>query len=406
MIIIGGGVAGICCARALHRAGVEFTLLEATDEVGGRVKTERTADGFLLDHGFQVLLTSYPEAQRQLKLDALDLKHFTPGALSYFNGGFHRFADPWRSPRHALSTLFSPVGTLADKLRIQRLRTRLLASEATGDECSTLEALQLEGFSELIIERFFRPFFGGVFFDTELKTSQRMFEFVFRMFARGNASIPNGGMQAIPRQLSAELPPTSIRTNAKVAELTPTGVRLESGETLESSTTILAVDIQAASGLLGLPLKPAMQGVACLYFAADKAPIDEATLLINGEAEGPINNLCVPSNLSSSFAPSGAALISITVLRPPLGNPERLLSETRAQLNRWFGSRSAGWRHLRTFQIPKGLPVQYPPYFTGQRLPFEPQPGIFLCGDFMENASLNGAMLSGRKTAEAILGLN
>ena len=206
VIIIGGGLAGLSCARELCARGLSCQLLEASDEIGGRVRTD-ALDGFLLDRGFQVFLTAYPEAQAVLDYPQLRLRRFAPGALVRYGGRFHRFTDPWRQPQHLLATLFSRVATLTDKLRIARFRRDTTRGELEGiynrPETTTLELLRVRGFSRVIIERFFRPFLGGVFLDQQLLTSSRMCEFVFRMFATGDAALPENGMGEIPRQLAA-----------------------------------------------------------------------------------------------------------------------------------------------------------------------------------------------------------
>lgn len=196
VIIVGAGLAGLACARTLHQAGLPFLLLEAADGLGGRVRTDRV-EGFLLDRGFQVLQTAYPEAKRVLDYRALDLRAFAPGALVYFDGRLHRVADPWRQPQYLPATLLSPIGTLADKLRVARLRWRACRGGVDElfrrPETTTWEALRGQGFSASIIERFFRPFFSGVFFDRELAATSRMFEFVFRMLAGRRRPCPPGG---------------------------------------------------------------------------------------------------------------------------------------------------------------------------------------------------------------------
>ena len=217
--IIGGGLSGLCCARRLHESGVSFQLLEASEEVGGRVRTDEV-NGFLLDRGFQVLLTAYPEAQEILDYDALNLARFAPGALVRYRGRFHRFTDPWRSPRHLFATASSPIGSLTDKLRVARLRSRVCRSSLDKlfqrPETTTINALRQEGFSQRFIESFFRPFLGGVFLERDLNTSSRMFDFVFRMFATGNVVLPAGGIGEIARQIANKLPDETLRTGASV----------------------------------------------------------------------------------------------------------------------------------------------------------------------------------------------
>ena len=162
VVVVGAGLAGLSCARTLQEHGVGVTVIEASDAIGGRVRTDRLS-GFLFDRGFQVLQTAYPEARRVLDYAALKLQPFYPGALVYREGRFHRVADPWRRPQHALSTLLSPLGTLSDKLRVARLQQHVsgLTLEQLFDqpESSTMEALRRSGFTESMIEGFFRPFF-------------------------------------------------------------------------------------------------------------------------------------------------------------------------------------------------------------------------------------------------------
>ena len=405
-VIVGGGLAGLCCARHLHRAGLRPLILEAADAVGGRVRTD-VVDGFRIDRGFQVFLTSYPEARRELDYAALRLRPFRPGALVRFAGAFHRLTDPWRRPLAALGSLFAPVGTLADKLRVGRLRSRVLAGAVEDrfrdPETTTLQALRDAGFSDAMIERFFRPFLGGVFLERELQTSSRMFGFVFRMFAAGDACLPEEGMEAIPRQLAAGLPPGTVRLGARVAELRPDSVRLESGEEVRGRAVVVAADGPSAARLLGDTAPAAGNGVTCVSFAAPRAPVAEPILVLDGEGRGPVNNLCVPTAVAPSYGPAGRHLVSATVLGVPADEP-RLLADVRGQLADWFGPEVADWRHLRTDRIAYALPRQAPPALAEPERPVRVRPGLYVCGDHRDQASIQGAMVSGRRAAEAVRG--
>ena len=184
-------------------------------------------------------MTAYPEAQEVLDYTALDLRSFYAGALIRTAGGFHRLADPWRHPLAALRGLFAPVGGLRDKLRIGWLRRRVLSRElhqlfAGGRESLSSDFLRKFGFSDAMVQRFFRPFFSGVFLESELQTSSRMLQFVFAMFAVGDAALPAAGMEAIPRQLAARLPAERIRLQAEVTRIDGTAVLLASGEQLQA----------------------------------------------------------------------------------------------------------------------------------------------------------------------------
>ena len=298
VLVVGAGLAGLCCAVRVHQRGYSVRVLEASDDIGGRVRSDHV-EGFILDRGFQVLLTAYPEARRVLDYDALDLRYFEPGALVFFEGRFHRVVDPWRKPLEGFRTLFSPVGSTMDKLRVARLRRRTMAG-SIGDifrrpETSTLDALQRNGFSSTMIERFFRPFLGGVFFDNNLDISSRMFEFGFRMFSRGDTALPAAGMAAIPKQLAARLPEGAICMNTPVVSIEGQAVTLESGETVTAKAIVIATEAPEAARLLRETSIPASRSMVCIYFAADRAPIGKALLVLNGEGRGPVNSLTVPS---------------------------------------------------------------------------------------------------------------
>ncbi|VTT96501.1 amine oxidase : Amine oxidase OS=Cystobacter violaceus Cb vi76 GN=Q664_38845 PE=4 SV=1: Amino_oxidase [Gemmataceae bacterium] len=404
VVIVGAGLAGLCCARELHHRGIRFRLLDAADGVGGRVRTD-VVDGFRLDRGFQVFLTSYPEAQKVLDYPALRLTPFRPGALVRAAGAFHTLTDPWRRPVAAVRSLLAPVGSLADKLRVARLRSRALTGSVADrfrePETTTLDALKGNGFSAAMIDRFFRPFLGGIFLEPELSTSSRMFQFVFRMFSVGEACLPAEGMEAIPRQLAAGLPPESIRLGACVEQVRPDAVRLDTGEELGARAVVVATEGPAAARLLGGDAPTAAQGVTCLYFAAPRPPVDQPVLVLNGEGRGPVNNLCVPTAVAPTYGPAGSSLVSATVLGTP-PDEDRLRAEVREQLAVWFGSAVDDWRHLRTYRIPYALPRQVPPALAEPERPVRWQPGVYVCGDHRDNASINGSMVSGRRAAEAV----
>ncbi len=405
VLIVGAGLAGLCCARRLHQEGMRFLILEASDGVGGRIRTD-TVEGFRLDRGFQVFLTSYPEAAQQLDYQTLRLKPFLPGVLVRYRGKFHELADPWRRPSAALPSVFSPIGSFADKLLVARLRFHVLKGSLEDrfrdPETTTLQALRKNGFSDSMIDRFFRPFLGGIFLDGDLLTSSRMFQFVFRMFSLGNACLPEEGMEAIPRQLATALPTDSIRFGAKVAHVRSNGVTLESGEHIPAKKVVVATDGATAGSLLGGAEPVAWQGVTCLYFAAPTPPIERPILVLNGDGAGPINNLCVPTTVSSSYGPACSSLVSVTVLGSP-PDAAALQAEVQTQMKEWFGKQAEGWRHLRTYRIPHALPRQSPPALAEMERSVRTESGVYVCGDHRDNASINGAMVSGRRCAVSVL---
>jgi phytoene dehydrogenase-like protein len=221
-VVIGAGLAGLACARELTAAGLRVVVLESADAAGGRIRTD-VVDGFRLDRGFQVLLTEYPEARRVLDYDALQLKNFLPGALVRQAGSFHRFADPFRELQKALHFAMDPIVPLGDKWRVAKLRGECLKSTdeqifAMPEE-TTRVYLRRAGFSPAIVERFFEPFFGGIFLERNLSSSARWFRWLFRMFATGFAAVPELGMEEIPRQMAAGLPEGVLKCGATVKSI-------------------------------------------------------------------------------------------------------------------------------------------------------------------------------------------
>lgn len=374
-------------------------ICEAADRVGGRVVTD-LCEGFRLDRGFQVLLTAYPEARRLLDYDALALRRFYPGALVRHGGKWHRVADPFRHPIDGLHGAFNPIGSFVDKLRVGWSRLGGFDFSRHAADLTTLQALQAEGFSESMIERFFRPFLGGVFLENRLDTTVRKLEFVMRNFARGDTAIPAQGMAEIPKQLAAALPAAAIRLNTRVATISEQGAHLEDGTFLAAKSVVIATDQKAANRLLG-QAGPAevSNGVACLYFTAPSAPVHEPILLLNGEGAGPINNLTVLSAVSPDYAPAGSHLISISVVDSEAAAAPDLEERVRRHLVEWFGAGVENWRLLRIDRIPDAVPSQRVAEDKSARV----RKGVYQCGDHCGIASIDTALASGTAAGEAIL---
>lgn len=405
--IVGAGLAGLACARDLADAGLAPILLEADDRPGGRVRSDRV-DGFVLDRGFQVLLEAYPECRDRLDFGELDLRPFFPGARVRYHGDFHDVADPFVDPAAALKALGGPIGSLADKLKVATLARQL--RKPTPDELlaqdapSTLELLESEGFSSSLIDRFFRPFFGGVLLDPELSVSGRLFRYYFRMFSDGRSSLPAAGIDAIPRQMAEQLPEDCLRTGHRVHAVSPGEVRLQNGTAIRADQVVVAVEGPEASRLLsGRVDDPGSRSVLCLYWSAPRSPVDKGILVLDGQGDGPVANLAVPSAVAPGYAPPGQALISASI---PGAGPEQTRDlETLAlkQMRGWFGNEVDDWEPLEHRHIAHAQPRQLPSDLRPARRPVRVEPRLYVCGDHRDNASLNGALESGARAARAVL---
>jgi len=426
-LVIGAGLAGLAAALRLHEAGRSVLVLEATDGVGGRVRTERVG-GFLLDRGFQVYLDAYPEAGLRLDLAALKLGAFEPGAYVWKDGRRRLVMDVFRRPGAMLASALSPVGTLADKLRLARLRQRLLQKplDAIWDDpkCSTADYLRTAGFSENMVDGFFSGFYGGIFLEEHLSTSSQLFEFTFKMFASGSATLPAGGMQAIPEQLAAMLPPGSLLLNTPVVSLAGGEVRTLRGP-YRARHIVVATDVDQArvlAGESGESDAPEWNSTTCLYFDATGAPpslSSRALIHLRGDRHGLIHHAAFPTSAQPGYAPAGKALLSATLLGVHEINA-RLESDLRNELSDWFGAEARHWPLLAGFPIRRSLPTRFPGHGHGQSLVPEPLvvpaegrsrksglgSGFVLlhrCGDYLASPSIEGAILSGQRCADSIL---
>ena len=405
VIIVGAGLAGLACALELKQRNIAASIIEASDRVGGRIATDKV-DGYLLDRGFQVLLTAYPECQKLLDYQKLGLSNFTPGAMVFKNDRLDIVADPTRVPMELFTTLASPLGTALDKTRVWLLKEDLLAKSVekifSQKETETITELKKLGFSTPFIESFFRPFLGGIFLENKLTTTKKMFEFVFHMFSKGNAALPAGGMQAIPEQLAAKLGTSSIRLKTRVKKVGQDFVELESGEKLQASAVVVATEGTDASKLLSDLPKIETNSVTCLYYEAAVAPIKQPMLVLNGQGTGVVNNVCVPTNVCASYGSGKGHLVSVSVLGNPFETDQTANETVKSELKSWFGSDVDGWKLLAVYRVQNALPDQTPPKIENPERSVKLESNIFVCGDHRDNASINGALVSGRRAAQAV----
>jgi phytoene dehydrogenase-like protein len=419
-LIVGGGLAGLACARELLRRGVQALVLEADDDVGGRVRSDHLG-GFVLDRGFQVLFDAYPAARRQLDLAALALRYFDPGAIVCAGGRRAILTDPLRDRDlgAVVGAALSPVASPLDKLRTLRLALELRASsvEATlaGEDEPTVAYLRRRGFSELVIERFFRPFYGGIFLDRSLGTSAKCFRFDFKMQSEGGTCVPAAGMGAISAQLAEPLRARGlIRTLSRVEALIDeggrvTGVRRGGGEELRAHAVIVATPAPEAARLTGLPMPQGFVGTTTLYFAGRTPVYAGKKIVLNADGRALVNNAQQLTNVAPEYAPEGQQLLSVSVLGVPDLSDAELAAAAMRDLRAMFAGDEgalralAGYYLLAVYRIPYAQFAQPPGIHP--RLPDNRsgRAGLYLASEATEASSLNAAMISGEKCAEMIV---
>ncbi|WP_049922875.1 NAD(P)/FAD-dependent oxidoreductase [Halopiger djelfimassiliensis] len=413
VIVVGGGLAGLVATRHLAVGGVDATLLERRDTVGGRVRTEER-DGYRFDRGFQVLFTAYPAVRRELDLESLELRRFAPGAVVAREGRRSVLADPRRNPRALPATLSSPDVSIGDAVRLGR---RWLALRRTDPETlfsgpdESIERFLLDrGFSETFVETVVAPFYGGITLDRSLSTSKRIFEYTFRTLAAGETAVPAAGMGAIPAHLETRAREAggTIETGVDVTAVSSDGpVVTADDEAIEADAVVVATDPPAARELTAVESIPT-DGRACVtqyYELPARASLGTGRrLLLNAVDDAGPNHVVPHSAVAPEYAPDGTTLLSATYLGDLDASDAELAARTRRSLESWYPERRFdALEAVHTDRIPFAQ-FDQPPGIH-ERLPDtrEPSGAVYLAGDYTRWSSIQGAMASGRDAAKAVL---
>ncbi len=400
VVVAGAGLAGLRAAQVLCRRGLDVVVLEAADRPGGRVATD-VVDGFRCDRGFQVLNTSYPALRAAADLDALELRPFEPAAaVRGADGALHRYADPRRRPGLLPRAAMDPLLPLRGKAALAAWTARVLAAgpRRVGAQAarSAAEDLAAAGVPSAAVDRVLRPFLSGVLGEAELATSAAFVRLVWRSFAVGTIAVPAGGMGDLPAQLAAALPDGVLRLGRRVEAVRPGAVRADGAE-IAARAVVVATDPVTAAALLPGVAAPRMHALTTLYHVAPTAPARGPTLHLDGTG-GPLASTVVVTEAAPAYSPDGRALVSSSFL----GTAERLPEPVvRRELTRLYGVSTDDWVHLHTVAVPRALPAL--PAGSPLRRDVALGDGLFVAGDHRDTPSQQGALVSGRRTAEAVL---
>ena len=410
VVVIGAGVAGLAAARRLSIAGREVCVIDASDDLGGRIRTDEV-DGLLLDRGFQLYNPSYSEGLSVLDLKALDVKSFSPGVIVSIDGRNYKMADPKREPSWAIDSLLAPVGKISSKLRFAKYAVGLALSKTnsrTYDQRT--DAFLRAKFGKDLTDKVLRPFLAGVFLEPELETSKRFFDIALKSFIAGSPGVPRAGMQAIPRQLATQLPSGSIHLNVTAQAVASTMVRTDQGD-IRCRSVVIATNARSAALLIPSLKVPASNSVTTWYHLADCLGSDltdgKSTLIIDGkkfngsydDPTRPLVNTVVISNAAPSYASDNRTLISSSAIGVhPSTQAE---SQVRSHLAALYKVPTSNWSHVATYPIPDALPLMAAPHDVEQSVRLSV--GVYIAGDYRQVSSINGALASGRRAAEALL---
>ncbi len=396
VVVVGAGLAGLSAATRLAAAGRDVHLVDAADRVGGRLRTDRV-DGFSVDRGFQVLNTGYPRAAADLDLAALNLGWFWTGAIVRVDGRAHRVVDPRRHPSGTVDTVRAPIGNLLQEAALGLFSARagylpvdrlLAAPERTAEQ-----ALRRARVGEVALERFFRPVLSGVLLESELATSSRYLDLLWRSFVRGRIGLPARGMQAVGEQLADRLPATSRHLGTEVLAVDGTSVRTASGTT-RADAVVVATDPDTAARLLPSVQASAPRQVTTHLHVLPASPWD-SPLIVLGIPGGRLVNSVVVSDAQPAYSPDGRALVASSTLAPSTE------VEVREEVARAQGVATTDLQHLTSVTVTGAQPAATVPLQL--RRPVDLGEGLFVCGDHRDTPSIQGAMASGARTARAVL---
>lgn len=403
VVVVGAGLAGLATALHLQRGGVEVTVLEAAETVGGRVRTD-VVDGFRLDRGFQLYNPAYPEGAAMFDHARLDLKPFERGARVIIGDSAYRLGDPRAHPTWLTDVLRAPVGGIAGLGRFALYALRCASTDPrkleSADDMPVRLAFEAAGLDAPLIDHLLRPFLSGVFLEGELSTSRRFADLVLRSFVRGTPAIPSLGMQALPEQLAGQV--HSLHLGNPVQSVDGTRVRTDSGE-IEARAVVVAVDPTSVSQLVPQIGEVRTHSCTTWYHVPTQGPTELADglalLTLDGDGRGPLVNSAVLTHAAPSYAPPGYSLVSSTALGIADDHSEKTV---RKHLQRLYGVDTSGWECIASYAVDPALPAMDVPLQT--RKSVQVGPGVFVAGDHRDTASIQGALVSGRRAAQAVIG--
>jgi phytoene dehydrogenase-like protein len=407
VLVVGAGLAGLRCAVALTELGREVVVLEAAGVVGGRVRTD-VVNGFQCDRGFQLLNPAYPAVRRWVDLDALALQSFGAGVMVRRDDGLHVVADPFREPRLLPQTLRSGYLRPGELAALGRWAARVLVDPRAvmrAPDMTLAQSFDAAGVVGRIRQEILDPFLAGVLVDSYGGSSANFAKFLVRMFALGRPGLPEHGMGALPAQLAARLPQVQLGTpvEAVIADGGREVAVVAGGSRWRARAVVVATDPVTAARLTPLP-EPATKGLVTWWFEAPQAPSNLPLVAVDGRRAGrmppgPVWNTSVVSAAAPSYAPPGRHLVEATCLldRPDGDAPE---AEVLRHIGEIYDCSTSGWQTIIRHRVPLALPVMPPPLRARSAVALGE--GVFVCGDHRDAPSIQGALVSGNRTAMAI----
>lgn len=407
VVVVGAGIAGLTAAYLLQKKGYKVHVFEAANQVGGRIRTDKV-EGFLLDRGFQLFYSAYPEVKNFIDVKKLGVGQIYNGALIRYNDDFSLLSNPNKEFKDIMSTLIASNASWKDKMKMYKL-----LAESSGlrekkidvkKDVPAKEYLNQLGFSEKFINSFFKPFLASTFLDNDLETSSSLLRFIFKMFSKGAVGLPKEGIGSVPKQLANKLKPGTIHLQSKVKKISPTGIQLLKGDFISADRVLVATNPLALQEILPeYQIDLGSRNVSCLYFTSNIPPVAKPVIVFNGEDKGLVNNMCVVNLVQPTYAPKGSYLIAVNITKSHDFDDEELVDEVMKEMAHWYGVKVNSWEHIKTYHIKYALPKENKMVDAEYAVQYNEK--VFICGDHLSYGSMNAAIKSG-KTAASLLHKN
>ncbi len=389
IIIIGSGLSGLACAAVLDQQGFQVSIYEEKSQIGGRVSSQVIENQYILDEGFQVLLTSYPELKNFINLDELKLYYFNSGAQIYTPEKVIKLGNPFLNFESILTEVFSKDFYFTDKLRVLKIIFKAFVASKNQSELnhiSTIDYLYFQGFSLKFINLFWRPFLKGVLLDDTLSVPASYFQFLIKSFLLGKAALPQKGMNQLAQQMHSKLKHSKTYLNHKITEIKSSYIVDSFSEKIDANYIVCAFDPNTNEKIYNKTIN--------YYFTvSEKLNIGKWLYLVPPEYGFSINSVCQLTEVAPNYSQNKKTLLSVSVVGESVSNPQKIQNE----LEKLFGS-NPDFQYVKHFSINKALPKKCD-WWAG----FKVENGIYYCGDYLESPSINGALKSGRLVAESII---
>lgn len=400
IIIVGAGLTGLRAGLECARAGASVMLIDKERTVGGRVQT-LAVDGCLLDQGFQVLHTAYPELKTLPSLSKLKLRPFLSGASVYFSDDTAPISllNPLRHPVKGMKSLLSRACSLSDLIKCSPIINPSYRRGPKRMSTTVSALLKRARFTTIFEKAFLQPMLRGVLLDERLNSDAGLALFYAHVIALGQATLPQQGIQALPQLLADEIGTGHILLNTSVKRLSANRIELDDGRELSARCIVCTTDALSAATFGGRMQTLPFNGTRTVYFRSPSPPFSDPILTLSGDGLGPVNHLAVLTNVQPSYTADNSALVSLSIIGRPAVTPlDELLVQIRDQMRKWFGNNAQQWEFVKDFYIPDAIPAR-PRFGEG----WEVHEGIYYAGDYLSYGSQNGALQAGRRVGEEVL---